>query len=103
MQIPNELLATIAVAIFGSSGFWLIVQQILERKSTMRSMVLGIGYERIVSACKKHIDAGWISVNELEDLENLMYEPYRKMGGNGTAKVLMEKVAALPNKPPEAK
>jgi hypothetical protein len=30
-----------------------------------------------------------------------MFEPYEKMGGNGTAKLLMDKVKALPSKPPK--
>lgn len=99
--MTTGLLATIAVSIFGSSGFWLIIQKILESKSSMRRMVLGIGYERLVSACKKHIEAGWISVEELEDMDKYLYQPYISMGGNGTAEHLFTIVMGLPKEDPE--
>ena len=92
---------TIIGAIFGSSGFWLIVQKFIESKSALRQMVFGIGYERLVSACRKYIDAGWISLDELEELDKHLYQPYKQMGGNGTAELLMEKVNQLPNKQEE--
>ena len=95
-----EVLTTIGVAIFGSSGFWLLIQKIIERKSALRQMVLGIGYERLVSACKKHLNAGWISAEELEDLDKYLYQPYIAMGGNGTAEHLFGRVVNLPNTPP---
>lgn len=101
MGIPHEILTTIAVSIFGSSGFWLIIQKIIESKSAMRQMVLGIGFERLTSACHKHIKAGWISIEDLEDLDKYLFQPYKHMGGNGTAELLMEKVNSLPNVPPE--
>lgn len=93
----QTILLTIAGAIFGSSGFWLLVQKIIESKSSLRQMVFGIGYERLVSACRKHIEAGWISLEELEELDKHLYQPYKQMGGNGTAELLMEKVQKLPN------
>lgn len=101
--METEVLITIGVAIFSSSGFWLLIQKFIESKSTMRKMVLGIGYERLMSACKKHITAGWISVEELADLETYLYQPYKKMGGNGAAEILMQRVAALPTEPPEVR
>ena len=36
---------TIIIAIFGSTGFWALIQKLLERKSALRQMVFGIGYE----------------------------------------------------------
>ena len=94
----SEITTTIIVAIFGSSGFWLIVQKLIERKSALRQMVFGIGYERLISACRKYIEAGWIDLDELEELDKHLYQPYKEMGGNGTAELLMEKVRCLPNK-----
>lgn len=100
MDTTIHLATTIALSIFGSSGFWLIIQKLIERKSSMRQMVLGIGYERLMSACKKHLAAGWISVDELEDLDKYLYQPYIKMGGNGTAERLYTRVCNLPNTAP---
>ena len=51
---------TIIIAIFASTGFWALIQKLLERKSALRQMVFGIGYERLISACREYIEAGWI-------------------------------------------
>ena len=101
--METQVLITIGAAIFGSSGFWLIIQKIIESKSAMRRMVLGIGYERLTSACKKHIQAGWIPLDELEELEHRLYKPYKDMGGNGSGDIFFEKVKTLPNRPPEVR
>ena len=96
----TEIIITLVGAIFGSSGFWLLIQKLIEKKSALRQMVFGIGYEHLVSVCHKHIEAGYISLDDLEELNHYLYQPYKQMGGNGTAKLLMEKVEALPNTPP---
>lgn len=59
-------------------------------------MLLGLGHDRIVTLCMKYIERGWISSDEHEDLTKYMYEPYTKMGGNGTVKRLMAEVNKLP-------
>ena len=41
-----------------------------------------------------YIDKGCITVGELDDLEKL-YRPYREMGGNSTAEVIMDNVRNL--------
>ena len=96
----TDIALTIIVAIFGSSGFWLVIQKVIERKSALRQMVFDIGYERLISACRKYIEAGWIDLDELEELDKHLYQPYKAMGGNGTAELLMEKVQKLPNTRP---
>ena len=93
---------TIIIAIFGSTGFWALIQKLLERKSALRQMVFGIGYERLISACREYIEAGWIDLDELEELDKHLFQPYKAMGGNGTAELLMEKVRDLPNARPHA-
>jgi len=92
---PNEIAVTIIVAIFGSTGFWAIVQKVLENKSASRRMILGLGYDRLVHLCRKYIERGYVTLEELEDLEKYLYTPYREMGGNGTAEMLFNEVKAL--------
>lgn len=89
--------------IFASTGFWSLVQRQLDKHSDSRKMSLGITYLGIKMSCTTVLKKGWISTEELEDLEKYLYEPYKKMGGNGTAEVLINKVKALPNQPPEKK
>ena len=92
---PSEIAVTIIVAIFGSTGFWAIVQRFLDSKSASRRMILGLGYDRLVHLCRKYIERGSVTLEELEDLEKYLYTPYREMGGNGTAEMLFNEVKAL--------
>lgn len=100
MASMTQIIVTIVVAIFGSTGFWALVQKIIDSKSASREMLLGLGRDKLISKCHEYIDQGWISVEELADLEKYLYTPYRKLGGNGTGEILFEKVNKLPNKEP---
>ncbi len=86
----------IVLAVFASSGLWAFLQALLNRKSAKTRMILGLGHDRIICLCSNYIDRGWISNDEYEDLFKYLYEPYTKMGGNGTAKRLMDEVGRLP-------
>lgn len=116
----NELIGAIIIAAFGSTGLWTVINQIitsvLEKKKAIsenqeekiktilkptNDMVLGLGYDRLIHACNKHIDKGWIDPDSLADIDRYLYRPYRELGGNGTAEMLFDKVKALPNTPPE--
>jgi len=85
--------------IFGSVGFWTFVQHWLDKRSVSRQAMLGLMYLGVKMSCQKLIDRGWASTEEIEDIEKYMYEPYKAMGGNGTAEMLVNKVKGLPNKP----
>lgn len=54
-------------------------------------------HDKIYQQCTMFINAGWISVDDLENLEYL-WRGYRNLGGNGTGEILYNKVKALPNK-----
>lgn len=94
----TQIITTIVVSIFASTGFWAFVQQFMDRKSASREMLLGLGRDKLISKCHEYIDQGWIAVEELADLEKYLYTPYRKLGGNGTGEILFNKVNQLPNK-----
>lgn len=118
MKIPDEIIATILVAAFGSTGLWTVINQIItalieKRKAKQGSqedkikeiikptndMVLGLGYDRLIHVCNKHLEKGWIDPVELKDITKYLYLPYRSLGGNGTAEMLFDKVTKLPNTP----
>lgn len=86
----------IVLAVFASSGLWAFLQALMNKKSAKTRMLLGLGHDRIMHLCDKYIARGWISTDEYEDLFKYLYDPYIKMGGNGTAKRLMEDVGRLP-------
>lgn len=56
--------------------------------------------DRIFQAYNKFIDQEYIPIYAMESLQ-LMYDQYRKLGGNGTATKLMEELKRLPTKDPK--
>lgn len=97
---PTEYWLAGAGMIFGSVGFWTFIQHLLDKKSASRAAMLGIMYLGIKMSCSSLLKRGWCSTEEIEDIEKYMFEPYKSMGGNGTAEMLMNKVKGLPNTAP---
>lgn len=97
---------TLVAAIFGSAGFWTFISSLIaskrEKKDAKTQMILGLGHERLRDKCEQHLAAGYISADDYEDLDKYLYQPYKKMGGNGTVEKLMNDVRKLPLRPPEA-
>ena len=92
---------TLLVGIFGSTGFWVFVQNRRSAKSLERQTVLSVTFLGVKMSCKALLERGWADTEEIEDIEKYLFEPYEALGGNGTAKMLMDKVKRLPNKPPK--
>ena len=46
-----EIIITLAVAIFGSTGFWTIVSKLMDRKSDSGKLLMGIAYDKIIYQC----------------------------------------------------
>jgi len=98
-----ELVLTIVGSVIASSGFWTWINMRHEKKDLKTQMLLGLGHDRIIFLCEKYIERGWISTDEYENLRVYLFDPYTKMGGNGTAKRLMDQVEKLPVKRMERK
>ena len=90
------VIVTIAVAIFGSTGFWTWIIHTRSKKSNETKLIMGIAYRSIIEQAEKHIERGYIEPDEYNELNRYLYEPYRAMGGNGTAEKLMNEVKNLP-------
>lgn len=93
-----EVVFTVIGSVVASSGFWVWLQNRNEKRSANTQMILGLGHDRIIYLCEKYIERGWISTDEYENLRVYLFDPYEKMGGNGTAKRLMAIVDKLPTK-----
>lgn len=61
-----------------------------------RDMLIGLGHDRIVYLGGIYIQRGHITKDEYENLNDYLYEPYKALGGNGTAKKVMDEVNKLP-------
>lgn len=88
-------LITIVCAFLASTGFWAFLTSIIDRKSARTKMLLGLGHDKILYLEMKYIERGNITQGEYENLKKYLYEPYKKMGGNGTAERLMKEIDKL--------
>ena len=91
-----DIIVTLAVAVFGSTGFWSWVQSRGKHKSAESRLLLGIAYGKIIQSAERYIQQGYIPTEEYNELYRYLYEPYKAMGGDGTAEKLMQEVKALP-------
>lgn len=120
-----QYIITIIVAIIGSNGLWSCLQaffarrrekkkgkkpdiaammqkqnEIIEKQNDtverQKDMILGLGHDRIVFLGSKYLEQGYITKEQYEDLNEYLYQPYLKLGGNGTAKKVMSEVEKLP-------
>lgn len=91
-----QMAVTVICAVLASSGFWAYLQARHEKKDAKTKMILGLGHDRIVTLAMSYVERGWITQDEYEDLNKYLYNPYREMGGNGTAERLMTEIKKLP-------
>lgn len=91
-----SIIVTLICSIFASTGLWALIQRCMDKHDAKSKMILGLGHDRIVSQGMEYLRRGYITKDEYEDLYEYLYKPYLKMGGNGSAKHIMEKVDKLP-------
>lgn len=94
--MSESVLVSILCTLLASGGFWALVTKVLDKKSAKTKMILGLGHDRIMSLGMKYVEKGQITQSEYENLYKYLYEPYKKMGGNGSAERLMKEVDKLP-------
>lgn len=75
---------------------WKDDQTTLSQKQS--EMLLGLAHDRIVYLGSQYIERGSITMQELDDFDKYLYEPYTELGGNGTGKMIWERVNDLPVK-----
>ena len=92
----SDWIKFIVSAILASAGFWAFATKVLDKKSAKTKMLLGLGHDRIMSLGMKYIERGSITQGEYENLYKYLYQPYKDMGGNGSAERLMREVDKLP-------
>ena len=68
-----------------------------ERFKLLERASVAMLHNKIYKQCSEHLDAGFISVDDLDDMEYL-FKAYKGLGGNGTGETLYNKVKGLPNK-----
>lgn len=97
-----EAFVTILVSVLASSGVWAVVMKVMDKKDVRTQMLIGLGHDRIMYLGTSYIHRGYITSEEYENLVDYLYRPYELMGGNGSAKRVIDEVKKLPlNKPNE--
>lgn len=97
----TELIIALIGSVFASQGFWVWINNRSNKSSARDEMLMGLGHDRIIHVGEGYLSRGWISPEEYDDLKSYLYDPYVKMGGNGSAKRLMDAVDRLDHSPNE--
>lgn len=96
MDIWAQVAVPLVVAVLTSSGLWAVVAKRVDKGDAERKMLVGLAHDRIIHLGMVYVDCGYITQDEYENLNDYLYTPYEKMGGNGSAKRVMEEVRKLP-------
>ena len=91
-----QMVITIVCSVIASSGFWAYLTRFVDRKDVKTEMLIGLGHDRIVYLGMTYIERQYITQDEYENLVEYLYRPYKKMGGNGSAKRIIDEVNKLP-------
>ena len=90
-----------------STALWGVVSKVILKRMELtakrskadeaqRKMLVGLAHDRIIHLGMVYIERGCITQDEYENLQVYLYEPYEEMGGNGSARRVMEEVRKLP-------
>nr|DAS77155.1 MAG TPA: holin protein [Caudoviricetes sp.] len=96
MSHTVELVFTIFGSVLTSTGLWAYIQKRAERHDAKTQLMLGLAHNQIVALGTAYLSRGYITIDEFEDLQKYLYQPYRTFGGNGTAEKVMDAVNRLP-------
>ena len=93
-----QIIVPLVVAALTSGGLWALIAKRVDKNDAERKMLVGLAHDRIVHLGMVYVQRGYITQDEYENLNDYLYAPYEKMGGNGSAKRVMEEVRRLPIK-----
>lgn len=89
------MIVTVLTSVLASSGLWAFISKNSDHKSAETRMLLGLAHDRIISLGMHYIERRYITADEYENLHDYLYVPYCQLGGNGSAKRIMDEVSRL--------
>ena len=92
----QTIIVTIIGAVFASQGFWAWVQTRNSNKSAKTRLIMGLAFSEICRKASIYLAQGEVTTDEYQDFVKYLYQPYKDLGGNGTAEKLMDEVKKLP-------
>lgn len=100
MVTQAELIISMVIAVFGSTGFWALITYMIQRRDTKESaesqMLKGLAHDRICYLGNQYIKQGYVTQADYQNIHDYLFVPYRRLGGNGTAEKIMDEVKNLP-------
>lgn len=108
LEVNSLILAIFGVSIFGvllkildalkqaKESRYIKQEQVNQRFENLELAQLAMLHNKIYRQCAEHLEAEYISIEDLDDLDYL-FRGYKGLGGNGTGETLYNKVKALPN------
>ena len=107
MEAWTNVGVPLIVALLTSTALWGVVSKVILKRMELtakrskadeaeRKMLVGLAHDRIIHLGMTYIQRGEITQDEYEYLNDYLYAPYEKMGGNGSARRVMEEVRKLP-------
>ena len=96
-----EAATTGLTALFSTPGIvaWFKTRESDNDTELERALLRELVRIRIIELCEQYIERGYVLSGEYSDLYEDLYEPYTKMGGNGLAHHIFERVEKLPMLP----
>lgn len=98
----TQTIITILCAVLASSGLWSFIlahyqnkQRKQSEESLERQALLGLLHEKLLEKCDYYIQRGYITEAEMRDLDQYLYNPYRKLNGNGLVETLHNSLLEL--------
>ena len=82
------------------AGMGVVYKQLksnINQNKAVKDGIKGILHNEIIYRCKKILIIGYVTPDDLEELEYL-FKPYKELQGNGTAEKLINRVYQLPMK-----
>lgn len=107
MEAWTNVGVPLIVALLTSTALWGVVSKVILKRMELtakrgkadeaqRKMLVGLAHDRIIHLGMVCIERGYVTQDEYENLQVYLYEPYEEMGGNGSARRVMEEVRKLP-------
>ena len=94
---------SIVVALIGAVGVLLgggivtLITFFVQRHDNKNDALMGLLHERIIDKADMYQKRGYISLCELNDFEKYLFNPYKKLGGNGSAETAYNILKTLPH------
>jgi len=71
------------------------IMNTLNEQHKMKAGMLALMQDRLYQGCTHYMQKGCIDIESMRNLD-MLYENYNKLGGNGVASALYERIKSLP-------